>query len=66
MNAFVGTVRQAALDLAPSRRSFLRNTTIGTIVSVGSGLGLELALPGFALAQKPSSPDAALRELNRR
>jgi carbonic anhydrase len=59
MNAFPGTVRQAA----PSRRSFLRNTTMGTVVAVGSGLGMELALPALAPAQSPLSPDAALREL---
>jgi carbonic anhydrase len=63
MNAFPGSVRQAALDQTPSRRGFLRNTTMGTMVAVGSGLGLEFALPFLALAQNPSSPDAALREL---
>ena len=36
---------------------------MGTIVAVGSGLGMELALPALALAQNPSSPDAALHEL---
>lgn len=30
---------------------------------MGSGLGTEFALPSLALAQNPSSPDAALREL---
>src|ERR1700758_939327 len=60
---FTGTVLQAALNRAPSRRSFLRDTTMGTIVAVGSGLGTELALPALALAQNPSNPDAALREL---
>jgi carbonic anhydrase len=59
MNAFPGTVRQAA----PSRRSFLRNTTMGTVVAVGSGLGMELVFPALAPAQNLSSPDAALREL---
>jgi carbonic anhydrase len=63
MNAFPGTVRQAALNQAPSRRSFLRRTTTGTLVAVGSGLGMELALPALAQAQDLSSPDAALREL---
>lgn len=61
MTAFPGTVRQAALNQAPSRRSFLRNTTMGTIVAVGSGLGMEFALPSLAFAQNPSSPEAALR-----
>jgi carbonic anhydrase len=46
-----------------SRRPFLRNTTMGTMVAVGSVLGLEFALPSLVLAQNPSSPDAALREL---
>jgi len=63
MNASPGTVRQSALNQAPSRRSFLRNTTMGAMVAVGSGLGMEFTLPSLALAQNPSSPDAALREL---
>jgi carbonic anhydrase len=63
MNAFPGTVRQAALNQAPSRRRFLRNTTMGAMVAVGSGLNMEFMLPSLALAQNPSSPDAALREL---
>ena len=46
-----------------SRRRFLRNTTIGTTVALGPGLGLEFALPYLVSAQNPSSPDAALREL---
>lgn len=36
---------------------------MGTIAAVGSGCGMEFALPSPALAQNPSSPDAALREL---
>ena len=32
-------------------------------MAVGSGLGMEFARPSLALAQNPSSPDAALREL---
>jgi carbonic anhydrase len=63
MNLFTNTVRQTALNQARSRRSFLRASTRGAIVAMGSGLGLELAVPGLALAQKPSSPDAALQEL---
>jgi carbonic anhydrase len=32
-------------------------------MAVGSGLGMEFERPSLALAQNPSSPDAALREL---
>ena len=63
MNAFPGTVRQSALNQALSRRSFVCNSTMGAMVAVGSGLGMEFTLPSLALAQNPSSPDAALREL---
>jgi carbonic anhydrase len=62
MNAF--PLRPSSrLESGPSRRSFLRSTTRGTIAAVGSGLGVELARPSLAFAQNPSSPDAALREL---
>ncbi len=63
MNAFPGHGPSSRIESGPSRRSFLRNTTRGTIVAVGSGLGMKFALPSLALAQNPSSPDAALREL---
>ncbi len=63
MNAFPGHGPCNRIESGPSRRSFLRQTTIGTIVAVGSGLGTEFALPSLALAQNPSTPDAALREL---
>src|SRR5580700_2541992 len=51
------------LESGPSRRSFLRSTTRGTIAAAGLGLGVEFALPSLALAQNLSNPDAALREL---
>jgi len=63
MNAFPGHGPSSPIESGPSRRSFLRNTTRGTFVAVGSGLGMEFALPSPALAQNPSNPDAALREL---
>jgi carbonic anhydrase len=63
MNAYSGHDPSSPIDSDPSRRSFLRNTTRGTIVALGSGLGMKFALPSLALAQNPSSPDAALREL---
>ena len=63
MNAYPGHGPSSRIESGPSRRSFLRNTTRGTIVAVGSGLGMEFALPSLALAQNPSNPDAALREL---
>jgi carbonic anhydrase len=63
MDAFPGHGPSSRIESGQSRRSFLRNTTRGTIVAVGSGLGMEFALPSLALAQNPSSPDAALREL---
>jgi carbonic anhydrase len=56
-------VRQGALNQDPSRRRFLRNTTMGTIAVLGSSLSMELTRPSVVLAQNPSSPDAALREL---
>ena len=49
-------------DQDPSRRRFLRNATMGAL-AVGARLSTEFALPSFALAQNPSSPDSALREL---
>ncbi len=63
MNAYPGNGPSNRIESGPSRRSFLRSTTRGTIVAAGSGLGLEFARPSPALAQNPSSPDAALREL---
>jgi carbonic anhydrase len=63
MNALPGQDPSSRVASGPSRRSFLRNTTRGTIMAVGSGLGMEFARPSLALAQNPSSPDAALREL---
>jgi carbonic anhydrase len=63
MFASPGHGTSSRIESDPSRRSFLRQTTIGTIVAVGSGLATEFALPSPALAQNPSSPDAALREL---
>ncbi len=63
MKAFSAHGRSNRVESGPSRRSFLRNTTRGTIMAVGSGLGMEFARPSLALAQNPSSPDAALREL---
>jgi carbonic anhydrase len=63
MKAFPAHGRSSRVESGPSRRSFLRNTTRGTIMAVGSGLGMEFARPSLALAQNPSSPDAALREL---
>ena len=63
MNAFPEHGPSGRIESGPSRRSFLRNTSRGTIVAVGSGLGIEFALPSLALAQNPSNPDAALREL---
>jgi carbonic anhydrase len=63
MNAFPGNGPSNRIESGPSRRSFLRSTTRGTIVAAGSGFGLEFARPSLALAQNPSSPDAALREL---
>jgi carbonic anhydrase len=43
------------LNHDPSRRHFLRNTSLGAIAA--------FALPSLALAQNPSTPDAALQEL---
>jgi carbonic anhydrase len=63
VNEFPGHRPSSRIESGPSRRSFLRNTTRGAIVAVGSGLGTEFALPSLALAQNPSNPDAALREL---
>lgn len=63
MNGFSGHGLSSRIESGPSRRSFLRNTTRGTIIAVGSGVGKEFALPSLALAQNPSNPDAALREL---
>jgi carbonic anhydrase len=63
MKAFSAHGRSNRVESGPSRRNFLRNTTRGTIMAVGSGLGMEFARPSLALAQNPSSPDAALREL---
>src|SRR5258708_3735679 len=57
------TVRQGAWNPDPSRRRFLRNTTMGTIAALGSSLGMEFVLPSSVLAQNLSSPDAALQEL---
>jgi carbonic anhydrase len=56
-------IRQGALSRSPSRRRFLRNTSMGTIVALGSSLSMEFGLPSLALGQNPSDPDAALREL---
>jgi carbonic anhydrase len=47
----------------PSRRRFLRNAPIGTILALGSSLIWEFVRPSLVLAQKPQNPDAALREL---
>ncbi len=63
MDAFSGHSPSISIESGTSRRSFLRNATRGTIVAAGSGLGMEFALPSLALAQNPSNPDAALREL---
>src|ERR1700722_5125895 len=63
MKASPGHGPSSPIESDQSRRSFLRNTTRGTIAAVGSGLGIKFALPSLALAQNPSSPDAALREL---
>ena len=63
MNVFPRHGPSNRVESGPSRRSFLRSTTRGAIVAAGSGLGVEFALPWRALAQNPSSPDAALREL---
>jgi carbonic anhydrase len=63
MNQIPGHGPSNRTESGPSRRSFLRNTTMGTIVAAGSGLGVEFARPSLALAQNPSSPDAALQEL---
>jgi carbonic anhydrase len=63
MNGFPGHSPSNRIESGPSRRSFLRSTTRGTIMAVGSGSGMKLALPSLALAQNPSNPDAALREL---
>jgi carbonic anhydrase len=63
MNAFPGQGPSSRIESGPSRRNFLRNTTRGTIVAMGSGLGMKFALPSLALAQNPSNPDAALQEL---
>jgi carbonic anhydrase len=52
-----------ALNGDSSRRRFLRNTTMGTIVAVGANLSMELAIPFPVLAQNPSTPGAALQEL---
>jgi len=52
-------IRRGALNQEPSRRRFLRNTTMGTIVALGPNFGL----PSLLLAQSPSSPEAALQEL---
>src|SRR5271169_5126661 len=54
---------ETALSQGPSRRRFLRNTMTGTLAPLGSVLGIEFALPSFAPAQNPLSPDAALQEL---
>jgi carbonic anhydrase len=63
MNALPGQDPSSRVASGPSRRSFLRNTTRGTMVAAGSGLGMNLAVPSLAFAQNPSSPEAALREL---
>ena len=63
MSPFPGHRPSRGNESGPSRRSFLHNAAIGTIVAAGSGLGMEFALPSLALAQNPLSPDAALREL---
>jgi carbonic anhydrase len=63
MNPLVGNGPSSRTESCPSRRSFLHNMTMGTIVAAASGLGSEFALPSLAVAQNPSSPDAALREL---
>src|SRR5580698_1345745 len=63
MKAFPEHGRSSRVESGPSRRSCLPNTTRGTIMAVGSGLGMEFARPSLAFAQNPSSPDAALREL---
>ena len=55
---------EGALNQDRSRRRFLRNTMTATIVAMGSSsLCMQFALPSLLLAQNPSSPDAALREL---
>jgi carbonic anhydrase len=53
---------RAISNRASSRRRFLRNTTVG-MLAVGARLSTEFALPFFASAQNPSTPDAALQEL---
>ena len=55
---------EGALNQDRSRRRFLRNTMTATIVAMGSSsLSMQFAFPSLVLAQNPSSPDAALREL---
>ena len=46
------------MDQNPLWRRLLRNTTMGTVVAVGLGIGF--ALPFLTLAQNPLSPDARL------
>jgi 3D (Asp-Asp-Asp) domain-containing protein len=46
------------LDQGPLWRRFLRNTTMGTVMAVGLGMGF--ALPFVTLAQDASSTDARL------
>ena len=48
------------MDQNPLWQRFLRNTTMWTVVAVGSGLAMGFALPFLTLAQNPSSPDARL------
>lgn len=51
MNVFPGHGPSRCIESGQSRRSFLRNTTGGTIVAVGSGLGMEFTLRSLALAR---------------
>src|SRR5271166_3636478 len=47
------TFRRLALRQEPSRRRVLRNMTAGTMVAVGSTLGMEFVFPSVVVAQNP-------------
>jgi carbonic anhydrase len=49
--------------LKPSRRCFLRKTTVETILAYGSIWSIGSAFPSLVRAQSPLSPDDALKEL---
>ena len=58
-------VGQGSLNQDLSRRLFLRNAPMGTIVALGSSLSLGFGVSSRVLARNPTTPEAAVEELTK-